>query len=785
MLTAYDFWIDSSLIYTGSVCDLNIIKVGKYFGDVILSKTVQLELLQIEDYLKELQLLKNVRNVSLIQHIGAWVESKNLLHVVTEYCGGGDLSTLLKSQNELGWKIRVQMMKEITTGIEYLHEHNLIHKNLSCFSILLTTDWHCKIAYFGLNTLILSSTTSTFTTKNLSNSNDTVYLAPELIHCLDYTNAVDIFSIGVVILEIMTRQRPTSIPQKENMFDALTIYSQIFDEKPYVSTLTDMAFECVSFDSFRRPTATKLLSDLSQLHRELPPDSFTLPEASNVPEEYFMNPKFVLEGSLTDKYQRILDADDLKRCIEETIRQQLGDTVQILKVGYLWKRNRSGFLNWKARLIVLTSVQLLVYTSHVDMVDGRRTSTTMNALETIPFSRSKISIRSINTNQFQVIQLLPMNNSIPSPTSTSNNINGSKKTKEELLKKIYEFAAESEEVLQLWKVSITQAIENCPMNILDDNSNSNTTLVTSSRRSIRSTRLSAIILDDPEKRLGFFRSAIGRRRVSTDSSDNMNIPNRDSWLATTASKNTTSPEARLSSKDTSTIASTVRVTKEDLLPVMRISHFTSVQEWLRALQLESYIEIFEQFEYTSLDMIKDFGLNSCDLDYMNIKNPLHRRVLMTTSAPVYAISLEVTIPDWKIFGSVVIYRIVSRWRNYTSEVWYRLSDFSKLHSIIKREISHHQENNTTKILSSLPILPGKGISFTDSRDKNSLTLRRDALELYLQSLATLLKDSMVLYTLLSEFELVSRAVADEESLSTQPVLPTGAVLQTFTVSHSY
>jgi hypothetical protein len=77
--------------------------------------------------------------------------------------------------------------------------------------------------------------------------------------------------------------------------------------------------------------------------------------------------------------------------------------------------------------------------------------------------------------------------------------------------------------------------------------------------------------------------------------------------------------------------------------------------------------------------IKDFGIQNDDLDYMGISHPLHRRVLKIAASSEYSEVLLTGIQEWQEIGSVVVYKVVSRWRFSRSCVLLRYGDFKKLH----------------------------------------------------------------------------------------------------------
>jgi len=89
-------------------------------------------------------------------YIGAWNEVNengcglNAVYIVTEFCQGGDLTHLLISKNELGWKFRIKIAMELASALVHLHGKKIIHRDIKSSNILLDHNWNSKITDFGM-----------------------------------------------------------------------------------------------------------------------------------------------------------------------------------------------------------------------------------------------------------------------------------------------------------------------------------------------------------------------------------------------------------------------------------------------------------------------------------------------------------------------------------------------------------------------------------------------------------------------------------------------------------
>lgn len=122
-----------------------------------------------------------------------------------EYMNAGSLADLLDTQVAFPEEAIAYVTKEVLEGLYYMHKHHEIHRDIKSVNILLDTDGHVKIADFG-GAVILTQEEN----KRNSLVGTPHWMAPELIRRQPYDEAVDIWSLGITVLEMADGYPPYS-----------------------------------------------------------------------------------------------------------------------------------------------------------------------------------------------------------------------------------------------------------------------------------------------------------------------------------------------------------------------------------------------------------------------------------------------------------------------------------------------------------------------------------------------------------------------------------------------
>jgi WD40 repeat protein/serine/threonine protein kinase len=180
---------------------------GTYYGQPVAVKRFKEAKLSSSDHAQlkdEAAVMANLRSPFLIQSLGLSLESPPLL--VMELGEGGSLYNILKDDSKkLLWVWRLRVLRDIALGLSILHAHELLHRDLKSFNILLDADGRAKLCDFGLSTLKSQGG------ENLG-AGTPLWNAPEVLQGQAATPASDVYSLAIILWEMVTRRLPYCYP---------------------------------------------------------------------------------------------------------------------------------------------------------------------------------------------------------------------------------------------------------------------------------------------------------------------------------------------------------------------------------------------------------------------------------------------------------------------------------------------------------------------------------------------------------------------------------------------
>ncbi|KAL6998362.1 Serine/threonine-protein kinase ATG1c [Sarracenia purpurea var. burkii] len=158
-----------------------------------------------ESLVSEIDILKQINHPNIIR-LHDMIEETGRLHLVLEYCSGGDLSMYI--QRRLGRVPEAtakHFMQQLAAGLQILRENNLIHRDLKPQNLLLSTNDDnavLKIADFGF----ARSLQPRGLAETLCGS--PLYMAPEIMQLQKYDAKADLWSVGAILFQLVTGKTP-------------------------------------------------------------------------------------------------------------------------------------------------------------------------------------------------------------------------------------------------------------------------------------------------------------------------------------------------------------------------------------------------------------------------------------------------------------------------------------------------------------------------------------------------------------------------------------------------
>ncbi|OAG30175.1 hypothetical protein NEDG_01758 [Nematocida displodere] len=216
--------------------------------------------------LREISIMKKLSHPNILTLLDV-IHTETQLTIILEYIDS-DLRKLLNSQDKVDL---FSLIYQLVEGVQYMHEQQIVHRDLKPQNILVDKSGRLKIADFGL--------ARSFEIKMSSYSSEVVtlwYRSPELLKgCKIYGYSIDIWSLGCIISEMVTRSPLFSGSDKQDQLGKMYKYLvlQKTNQMEYLLKIhpnTDPAivgliFECLQEKPAKRITAAEALEYLKRM----------------------------------------------------------------------------------------------------------------------------------------------------------------------------------------------------------------------------------------------------------------------------------------------------------------------------------------------------------------------------------------------------------------------------------------------------------------------------------------------------------------------------------------
>ncbi|KAG2322301.1 hypothetical protein Bca52824_015514 [Brassica carinata] len=277
-------------VYLGQLADgqLLAVKFLHHHHGATAADTEHCKAFSVKSFCNEILILSSINHPNLVRLHGYCSDPRGLL-LVHDYVTNGTLADHLHGRkSKMTWRVRLDIALQTALAMEYLHfsiTPPVVHRDITSSNIFVERDMRIKVGDFGLSRLLVFSET----TVSSASSSDYVctgpqgtpgYLDPDYHRSFRLTEKSDVYSYGVVLMELMTGMK--AVDQRREKRDMalaelfvsklqMGLLDQVIDpllagdDDGGVAAVAELAFRCVAVDKDDRPDAKEIVGELRRI----------------------------------------------------------------------------------------------------------------------------------------------------------------------------------------------------------------------------------------------------------------------------------------------------------------------------------------------------------------------------------------------------------------------------------------------------------------------------------------------------------------------------------------
>jgi hypothetical protein len=208
------------------------------------------------EFMKEFSTLKllsdsGAKNINLTLDV---LPVGQAMWMVTEYCAGGSVATLMRPTGGLQEKWIIPILREVAEAIYWVHKEGIIHRDIKCANILVTEAGGVQLCDFGVAGIIESKLDKRTTFIGTLN-----WMAPELFDPVpSYSTPVDIWAFGSLVYEMATGLPPMAGLGIAQLGQYIKQHAPRLEGDQYSDQIKDLVAFCLVEDPAKRPTIQEI-----------------------------------------------------------------------------------------------------------------------------------------------------------------------------------------------------------------------------------------------------------------------------------------------------------------------------------------------------------------------------------------------------------------------------------------------------------------------------------------------------------------------------------------------
>jgi mitogen-activated protein kinase kinase kinase len=262
-------WMKGTLIGAGSFGSVYL-ALNSLTGELMAVKQVEMPTNAKDDARKqsmidalsrEIALLRDLQHPNIVQYLASSKED-NCFNIFLEYVPGGSVAAMLNNYGPLKEPLVRNFVRQILQGLAYLHGKNIIHRDIKGANVLVDNKGGIKISDFGISKKVEAGLLNSSAAHHRPSLQGSVFwMAPEVVKQTSYTLKADIWSLGCLVVEMLTGSHPyPDCSQLQAIFKIGTGGSAPQIPEKCTSEAKTFLSQTFELDHNKRPTAEELLT---------------------------------------------------------------------------------------------------------------------------------------------------------------------------------------------------------------------------------------------------------------------------------------------------------------------------------------------------------------------------------------------------------------------------------------------------------------------------------------------------------------------------------------------